>query len=301
MDCLKAAPGRRHAVNRPSRDRRGKALYFMETKLAEAEKIAQQSPCGERDEDGPGLGQGLKARRKTRRVTNHSMLPQRTLTEAADDHQTGGYANADRQRLFRRRLQPCNRGSDIERRTHGSLGIVLVRTGITEISQYSVASEISEESVKSQRDAGTGGLKCINYEAHILWIESGRQGSRTHQIADHHSQVTALASSYGGELARRPPDLAGDSCTGKAPSHRLNRPDEALPVAQRHPELFKIVFAQLRQHIKVDSVLDERWLVLFESMVSQPGTHVHGSGLNSVLTHERTYQGTEIRSATVSI
>jgi hypothetical protein len=62
--------------------------------------------------------------------------------------------------------------------------------------------------------------------------------------------------------------LAIGGCTGKAPSHRINRPDEALPVTQRHPELFKIVFAQLRQHIKVDSVLDERWLVLFESMVS---------------------------------
>jgi hypothetical protein len=195
MDCLKAAPGRGHAVNRPSRDRLGNALYLMETKLAQAEKIAEQPACGGRDHDGPGLRQGLKARRKARRVTNHSMLPQRTLTEAADDHQTSGYANADRQRLFRRRLQPCNRGSDIERRAHGSLGIILVRTGITEISQYSVASEIGEKAVKSQRDAGAGGLKCVNHDAHIFWIESGRQGSRTDQIADHHSQVTPLASS----------------------------------------------------------------------------------------------------------
>jgi hypothetical protein len=58
--------------------------------------------------------------------------------------------------------------------------------------------------------------------------------------------------------------FARDRCTGRTPSHRLDRPDQALPVAQRYPELFKIVFSQLRQHIKIDSVLDERWRVLFE-------------------------------------
>jgi hypothetical protein len=76
------------------------------------------------------------------------MLPQGTLAKTADHHQAGGYANADRERFFRRRLQPCNSGSDIEGHANGSLGIVLVRTGITEIGQYSVAPEIGKETVK---------------------------------------------------------------------------------------------------------------------------------------------------------
>src|SRR4029077_16632204 len=115
---------------------------------------------------------GLKARRKARRITNHSVLPQPTAaTEVADDHQAGGDANADRERRLRRGLQPGNSGSDIEPRAHGSLGIVLVRTGIAEVGQYPVAAEIGKEAVKGERDAGAGGLKGIDQGAHVLWIE----------------------------------------------------------------------------------------------------------------------------------
>ena len=85
--------------------------------------------------------------RKARGVTNHSMLPQRTRA-TADHHQAGGDANADRERLVRARLEPCNSSSDIEPRAHGSLGIVLVRAGIAEIDQYPVAPEIGKEAVK---------------------------------------------------------------------------------------------------------------------------------------------------------
>jgi hypothetical protein len=55
-------------------------------------------------------------------------------------------------------------------------------------------------------------------------------------------------------------DFARDERTGRAASRRLDRLDrldETLPVAQRDPELFEIAFGQLRQHVGVDSVLDE--------------------------------------------
>ncbi|MFZ0029231.1 MAG: hypothetical protein WBQ54_12085 [Pseudolabrys sp.] len=189
------------------------------------------------------------------------MLSQRALTEPADDYQAGGYANADRERFLCRRLQSCNSGSDIERCTHGSLGIVLVRTGIAEIGQNPVTSKIRNEAVIGQRDAGASGLKGVDHGAHVLWIQSRRQGCRAHHVADHHGQVAALARSY----RLRPPDIATAGVIGKSPRHCLDSPDEALPVAQRHPELFKIVFGQLGQHIKVDRVLGERRLVLSES------------------------------------
>jgi hypothetical protein len=70
--------------------------------------------------------------------------------------------------------------------------------------------------------------------------------------------VTPLGSSQGGVVARRIlPDFARDERTGRAASHHLDRLDETLPVAQRDPELFEIAFGQLRQHVGVDSVLDE--------------------------------------------
>src|SRR6185295_8778208 len=100
-------------------------------------------------------------------------------------------------------------------------------------------------------------------------------------------QVTALGS-HGGVVARWPVRFALGGCTGSVPSHRLDRLDEAFSVAQRHPELFEIAFGQLRQHIKVDSVLDECWLILSESQVSQPAANVHGSALIPFQTRERT-------------
>ncbi|MGA7386985.1 MAG: hypothetical protein WBW99_03525 [Pseudolabrys sp.] len=118
----------------------------MKAKVAQPEPIAEQPACRRSNDDCPRLGQGLKARRNARRVTNHSLFPQCTL--AADHHQAGGYANADRERLVCARLEPCNSGSNIEPRAHGSLGIVLVRTRIAEIGQYPVAPEIGKEAVK---------------------------------------------------------------------------------------------------------------------------------------------------------
>ena len=114
-------------------------------------------------------------------------------------------------------FEPGNGGNDIERRAHGSLGIVLVRTGIAEIGQYPVAPEIGKEAVKGERDTGAGGLKGIDHGAHVLWIESGRQSSRAHQIADHHGQVTALGS-HGGVVARWPVRFALGGCTGSVPT-----------------------------------------------------------------------------------
>ena len=106
------------------------------------------------------------------------------------------------------RLQPRNSGSDIERRTYGSLSIVLMRTGIAEIGQYAVAPEIGKEAVKGQRDTGAGGLIGIDHGAHVLWIKPARQSSRAHQIADHHGQVTAFGGAHSGMVARRLPHFA---------------------------------------------------------------------------------------------
>jgi hypothetical protein len=143
----------------------------MEAKLAQAEKIAQQTTCRCRDDDRSGFGQGLKARRKAWRITKHSVLSQRALPEPTNDHEACGDANANREWLFRGRLQSRYGRYYIERRTHRSLGIVLVCAGITKIRQYSVTPEISKEAVKGQGDTGASGLKGIDYGAHVLWVQ----------------------------------------------------------------------------------------------------------------------------------
>src|SRR5262249_58134005 len=89
---------------------------------------------------------------------------------------------AHRERLRRVRLEPRNRGNDIERRSHGSLRIVFVRDWITEIGQYSVAPELGEEAIIGSRDTGAGRVIGIDHGSHVFRIESSRQGSRAHPI-----------------------------------------------------------------------------------------------------------------------
>ena len=84
--------------------------------------------------------------RRIRGVPDQSVLPQRALAaEVTDHHQTGRDADAHRERFRNERLKPRNRGNDIERRPHRSLGIVFVRAGIAEIRQYFIAPEITED------------------------------------------------------------------------------------------------------------------------------------------------------------
>jgi hypothetical protein len=129
---LEAALRSRHAVNRPRSNRLGNTLDFVKAKIAQTEPIAEQPACRGSDDDRSRIGQGLNAGREIRRVPNHSMLSQCTIA-TADHYQAGGDANADRERLVRTRLEPCNSGNDIEPCAHGSLGIVFVGAGIAEI------------------------------------------------------------------------------------------------------------------------------------------------------------------------
>src|SRR5262249_16837096 len=83
-----------------------------------------------------------------RRPPDKRVPPQGTLAaEVADQHQAGGDADADRERLPGTRLQSRDGGNDIECRPHGSLGIVFVRAGIAEIRQYPIAPKLADEAV----------------------------------------------------------------------------------------------------------------------------------------------------------
>src|SRR5262249_35730367 len=109
--------------------------------------------------------------------------------------------------------------NDIEPRPYGSLGVVFVRAGIAEIGQYPVTAELGEEAVIGSRDTGAGGVIGIDYGPHVLRIKSTRYGSRAHQIADHHGEVTTLgSSSHAGLPALRilPNSAADSGCSRRA-------------------------------------------------------------------------------------
>jgi hypothetical protein len=100
----------------------------VQAEFAQTKQVAEQPARGGGNHDRPRLGQGLKAGRKVRRFSDHSVLAQRTLAaEIADHHHAGRDANANRERFRGARLEPRNSGNDIEPSPHGSFGVVFVR------------------------------------------------------------------------------------------------------------------------------------------------------------------------------
>src|SRR6266481_7807509 len=75
-------------------------------------------------------------------------------------------------------------------------------------------------------------------------------------------------------------NCARDERTGRAGGYRPDSLNQALPVPERYPELLEIALGQLRQHIAVDRVLDERRLITPEAEGSQPAANVHSSALS---------------------
>ncbi len=70
---------------------------------------AEQPARGGCHDDRPGLGQGLKAGCKVRRLPDHSVLPQRTrAAKVANHHHAGRDANANRERF-------CGPRTDVSR------------------------------------------------------------------------------------------------------------------------------------------------------------------------------------------
>src|SRR6516225_3714706 len=220
---------------------------------------------GGSDDDRPGLGQGLKAGCKVRRLPDNSVLPQRTLT---DHHHAGRDANANRERFGGARLESRNCGDDLEPRPHGSLGIVFVRDWIAEIGQYPVAPELSEEAVIGSRNTGAGGVIGIDHDAHVLRIESGRQSSRAHQIADHHGEVTAL------ELVTRHrfgPRRKLGRC-GRGSAKLGNRLEQSPAISKKYDAklLLEILVGEVLKDRKIDPVLGKPVRILGESERSEP-------------------------------
>ena len=91
----------------------------------------------------------------------------------------------------------------------------------------------------------------VNHGAHVLRIESGRQGSRAHQIADHHGEVTALGlallSWFSHGLGHRE----------RGPAEFRDRRQYLPPMPKRDPELFEVLIGQVAQDREIDIILGE--------------------------------------------
>src|SRR5215471_2504809 len=95
------------------------------------------------DHDCVGLREALKSRGDVGRLTEGELLAAATTADLAHDDPACVNADMNRQRettfALEARIQPLHRGEDPQACTHGALGRVLMRDGISEVQQKSVA------------------------------------------------------------------------------------------------------------------------------------------------------------------
>jgi hypothetical protein len=75
----------------------------------------------------------------------------------------------------------------------GSLGVILMRYGITESGHHPVTQILGNRPVKFANNFLAAGVVCADEISEVLGIEARRQRCRSHQIAEKHSDLAALA------------------------------------------------------------------------------------------------------------
>ena len=207
----------------------------------------------------------MQAGGKVRCLAYDRLLLGRALADhVADDHQTGGDADA-RLELYRFDLDAADRFDRSQSRSHRPLGIVLMGLRVAVIDQDAVAHVPRYEAVGVRDNPRHRAVIRGDDIAQILGIELRRERGRSDQVAEHHRELTAFGERAGLRI-----------CSYGLRAQGSDRGEQFAAMADRdHTETDQVVSGELAQYLDIDIVLAERLFVLFESQVAQPGRDVH--------------------------
>jgi hypothetical protein len=110
-----------------------------------------------------------------------------------------------------RGIQLRHRIDDVETRPHRTLGLVLMGARVAEIDEDAVAHVLRDKAVIAPDRRAAPALIRRDHIAQIFGVHRGGERSRSHQVAKHHGQLTALGLRRGRDRGRV--ELAG---------HRVN-------------------------------------------------------------------------------
>ena len=151
------------------------------------------------------LGGGLNACGHVGCITEHVRA---FVVGIADHYRSGVDSNP-----YRKRLKPLYIERSVERRhflddnqpcSHGTFGIVFVRSGISEPSQNAIAQVLRNIALETRHRFGGNSLIAREDIAPFLGVELSRYLGRVDQIAEQDCQMAPLAFGWSGL-----PDLPG--------------------------------------------------------------------------------------------
>ncbi len=253
---LEAALDRPLAEHAPRPDRLGKTFEALRAELLNRESKADKLPGQPVDHDLVRLSQGFQPRRKVRGFTGDGAgLAAPGGVEVADHDRTGSDPRMRLQRQF------ADRSDRIEPGTHRLRRLVLVGARPAEIGDDAVAEEIGYIAAVPHHGPAHRILVAADQLAQILRIEAARQFGRAHQIAEQDRQLAPLC--VAAWRLRRGIDDSLARPLGKGAL-------QPSSMAERQPQFFQILVAELGQDIEIDVVGGESLGMLRQSDLLEP-------------------------------
>jgi hypothetical protein len=227
------------------------------------------------------LGEGLEARREVRCLADNALFLCRAVTDQLTDHHHSGCdADPRRQGFSGWRGELAHRGDHCEPGADRTLRLVLVRPGITEVGEDSIAHEFGDVALEADKLARHRIVIRADQRAHVLGIEPSRQLGRADQIDEHHRQLPAFGFARNrprrGWRSHLCPLLA---TPGIQRRYRLEQP---LAVAEVEPKLLQIDVRQIAQDVPGDAVLCEQLRVMSELLLGEPARDVEHFGPQAI-------------------
>jgi len=135
----------------------------------------------------------LQASSQVRSLSDDHLLLRRLLADGVtDDDHAGCNSNPHLQRLPGRKQELADLRHEIEPSPHGAFSIVLVRLGVAEIDEESVAHVSGDIPAHPSHHRGATNLESADHVAQVLGIELARQSRRADEIAKKDGQLTPL-------------------------------------------------------------------------------------------------------------
>ena len=193
------------------------------------EQIADQVAGRLRNDDRPGVGRRLQARRQIRDVAHHRRLARRSGADViAHDHEAAVDADADLEGAGRagQGVEARDRIDEGQARPDRPLGVGFIGLRVAEIDQGAVAHIAGDKAVECGDQAAGQFVKVGDDLAEIFGVKPLAQRRRPDQVDEHHGHEPAL-----GRLAQ-PPRLV--TCRAWTGERRRSRRKTACPPGSRY-------------------------------------------------------------------
>ena len=188
---VEAALRHQGTLHPPGVNRFGDAFQVVFAQIGQFKRVADQATGRGGDDNLVGGGQSLQTRGQIGRAAHRQLRLVPRTGRFANDDRAGGDADTDRQVLGGG--GPLDGMNDLQGRPHGALGVVFVCGGPAEIGQDAIAHVAGDKPVVARDHIAAEGSIRVQQAAQLFGVELFTQRRRTHQVAEHHGELAALA------------------------------------------------------------------------------------------------------------